>query len=328
MARVLALIFAMCAQACAAAAFAQAVAYPNKAVRLVIAFPAGGPADFFGRTIAQKLTEVIGQQVIIDNREGASGILATEHVAKAPADGYTVYLASSGVLALHVSLYEKLPYDITRDFAPVTLAVTVPELLVVHPSLPVKTAKDFVALAKAKPNQLSYASTGAGSMPHLAFESFKIAAGVNILHVPYKGAAPVVTDLLGGHVQASILDVPVLLAHVKAGKFRALAIASGKRAPTLPDVPTMIEAGVPGYDVSNWFAMYAPAATPAQIVERLNIELSRILRDAEMQARLSAQGAEPETSTPEDLAAFTRAEAAKWAAAVRAPRRSCPGSSR
>src|SRR5688572_1773383 len=178
MARALVLILAVYAQVHATVAWAQAAAsYPNKPVRLIISFPAGGPADFFGRVIAQKLTESLGQQVVVENRAGAAGILATEMVAKGPADGYTVYLASSGVLALHASLYEKLPYDIVRDFAPVTLAVTVPELLVVHPSLPTKTAKEFAALAKARPNQLTYASTGAGSMPHLAFESFKIAAG-------------------------------------------------------------------------------------------------------------------------------------------------------
>jgi tripartite-type tricarboxylate transporter receptor subunit TctC len=317
MARVLALIIVVCAQVYATAAMAQAAAYPNKAVRLVISFPAGGPADFFGRTIAQKLTEIIGQQVIIDNRAGASGILATEHVAKAPADGYTVYLASSGVLALHVSLYDKLPYDITRDFAPVTLAVTVPELLVVHPSLPVKTAKDFVALAKAKPNELSYGSTGAGSMPHLAFESFKIAAGVSILHVPYKGAAPVVTDLLGGHVQASILDVPVLLAHVKAGKFRALAIATGKRAPTLPDVPTMAEAGYPAVNADNWYGIVVAAATPKDVLSKLHAAFVGALQAPETKQRLASQGADAVSSSPEEFAAYMRNETEKWSRVTR-----------
>ncbi len=196
----------------------------------MVGFPAGGPADIFGRTIAQKLTEVTGQQVVVDNRAGAGGIVATENVAKSPADGYSIYLASSAVLSFYANLYDKLPYDLNRDFVPVTLAVTVPEMLVVHPALPVKTAKDFVALAKSKPGQLVYGSTGNGNMPNLAMESFKIAAGVNILHVPYKGAAPAVIDLLGGHVQATILDVPVLLPHVQGGRLRALAIATGKRA--------------------------------------------------------------------------------------------------
>lgn len=311
MARVIVLIFAVCAQVYAAAAFAQA-AYPSKPVRLVISFPAGGPADFFGRVIAQKLTENFGQQVIVENRAGASGILATELVAKAPADGYTIYLASSGVLALHVSLYDKLPYDIVRDFAPVTLAVTVPELLVVHPSLPTKTAKELVALAKAKPNQLSYASTGAGSMPHLAFESFKIAAGVSILHVPYKGAAPAVTDLLGGHVHASILDVPPLLPHIKAGKFRALAIATANRAPTLPDVPTMAEAGYPAVNADNWYGIVVAAATPQDVLSKLHGALVTVLQAPDTKQRLASQGAEAVSSSPQEFAAYIRRETAKW----------------
>jgi len=310
MTRVLALILAVYAQIYAASAVAQA--YPSKPVRLVVAFPAGGPADFFGRTIAQKLTEIIGQQVIVDNRGGASGILATELVAKAPADGYTVYLASSGVLALHVSLYDKLPYDILRDFAPVTLAVTVPELLVVHPSLPVKTAKEFAALARSKPDQIVYASTGAGSMPHLAFESFKIAAGVRIVHVPYKGAAPAVTDLLGGHVQAAILDVPVLLQHVKAGKLRALAIATSKRAATLPDVPTMAEAGYPAVNADNWYGVVVAAATPKDIIAKLHGALVAALQAPETKQRLAGQGADAVSSSPEELAAYMRREIEKW----------------
>ena len=318
MRRIVALVCAVCAHVCATAAFAQAPAYPSKPVRLVIAFPAGGPADFFGRVISQKLSESLGQQVIVENRSGAAGILATEFVAKAPPDGYTVYLASSGVLALHVSLYEKLPYDIVRDFAPVTLAVTVPELLVVHPSLPTTTAKEFAALAKARPNQLTYASTGAGSMPHLAFESFKIAAGVNILHVPYKGAAPAVTDLLGGHVQASILDVPVLLPHVKSGKFRALAIATAKRAPTLPDVPTMAEAGYPAVNADNWYGVVVAAATPKDVLAKLHGAFVAALQAPETKQRLASQGAEAVSSTPQEFATYMRNETEKWSKVTKA----------
>ena len=318
MKRVLALVCAVCAQICATAAVAQAPAFPSKPVRLVIAFPAGGPADFFGRVISQKLSEALGQQVVVENRAGAAGILATDFVAKAPPDGYTVYLASSGVLALHVSLYEKLPYDIVRDFAPVTLAVTVPELLVVHPSLPTKTAKEFAALAKARPNQLTYASTGAGSMPHLAFESFKIAAGVNILHVPYKGAAPAVTDLLGGHVQASILDVPVLLPHVKSGKFRALAIATAKRAPTLPDVPTMAEAGYPAVNADNWYGVVVAAATPKDVLAKLHGAFVAALQAPETKQRLASQGAEAVSSTPQEFATYMRNETEKWSKVTKA----------
>lgn len=312
MARVLALIFAVCAQLCAAAAFAQAASYPNKPLRLVISFPAGGPADIFGRAIAQKLTEVIGQPVIVDNRAGASGIIAGEYVVKGPADGYTAFFASSGVLALHPNLYEKLPYDVVRDFAPVTLGVTTPEILVINPSLPVKTAKEFAALAKAKPGTLSYGSTGAGSMPHLAFESFNIAAGVNIVHVPYKGAAPVVTDLMGGQVQGTILDVPVVLPHIKSGKFRALAIATGKRVPTLPDVPTMIEAGYPAVNADNWYGIVVTAATPKDIVAKLHAVLVAAIDAPETKQRLAAQGADAVSSSPQEFAAYMRAETEKW----------------
>lgn len=314
MLRVPALIFAICASFAAANAFAQtAVAtYPSKSVRLVHGFPAGGPADIFSRTIAQKLTEVMGQQVIVDSRPGAGGIIATEHVARAPADGYTAYLASSAVLALYANLYDKLPYDLNRDFVPVTLAVAVPELLVVHPSLPTKTAKEFVALAKAKPKQLIYGSTGNGNMPHLAMESFKIAAGVNILHVPYKGAAPAVADLLGGHVHATILDVPVLLPHARAGKVRALAIATGKRSPALPEVPTMAEAGYPSVNADNWYGIIVAAATPKDVVSKLHASLTSALQAAETKQRMEGQGANALSSNPEELAAYMRSETIKW----------------
>jgi tripartite-type tricarboxylate transporter receptor subunit TctC len=314
MLRVPALIFAICASFTAVNAFAQtsAATYPNKPVRLVHGFPAGGPADIFSRIIAQKLTEVIGQQVIVDSRPGAGSIIATEHVAKAPADGYTAYFASSAILALYANLYSKLPYDLNRDFVPVTLAVAVPELLVVHPSLPTKTAKEFVALAKAKPKQLIYGSTGNGNMPHLAMESFRIAAGINILHVPYKGAAPAVADLLGGHVHATILDVPVLLPHAKAGKVRALAIATGKRSPALPEVPTMAEAGYPSVNADNWYGIIVAAATPKDIVSKLHASLTSALQAVETKQRMESQGANALSSSPEELAAYMRNETIKW----------------
>lgn len=291
--------------------------YPNKSMRLVVGFPAGGPADIFGRAIAQKMTEVTGQQVVVDNRAGAGGIVATDNVAKSPADGYSIYLASSAVLSFYANLYDKLPYDLSRDFVPVTLAVTVPEMLVVHPALPVKTAKEFVALAKAKPGQLTYGSTGNGNMPNLAFESFKIAAGVNILHVPYKGAAPAVIDLLGGHVQATILDVPVLLPHVQGGKMRALAIATGKRAATLPDVPTMAEAGYPSVNADNWYGIVVAAATPKDVVAKLHAVLVTVLQSADTKQRLASQSANSVSSTPEELAAFMRDETIKWGKVIK-----------
>jgi tripartite-type tricarboxylate transporter receptor subunit TctC len=319
MRRILSCISVVCALVSAGNAFAQPASsgYPNKPLRLVVGFPAGGPADIFGRAIALKLTEVIGQQVVVDNRAGAGGIVATENVAKSPADGYTVYLASSAVLALYANLYDKLPYDLNRDFVPVTLAVAVPELLVVHPALPVRTAKEFVALAKARPGQLVYGSTGNGNMPHLAMESFKIAAKVNILHVPYKGAAPAVIDLLGGHVQASILDVPVLLPYVRAGKLRALAIATSKRAPTLPDVPTMAEAGYPSVNADNWYGIVIAAATPKDVAAKLQTALLAALQAPETKQRLESQGANAISSSPEALAAFMRDETVKWGKVIK-----------
>ncbi len=309
--------FALFAAIAAGSGIAQTAAFPNKPIRLVVGFPAGGPADIFGRAIAQKLAEVTGQQVIVDNRAGAGGILAAENVAKAPADGYTFYLASSAVLASYASLYDKLPYDLNRDFVPVTKAIAVPEMLVVHPALPVKTTKEFVALAKAKPGQLTYGSTGNGNMPNLAFESFKIAAGIDVLHVPYKGAAPAVIDLLGGHVQASILDVPVLLPHVQGGKLRGLAIATAKRASTLPEVPTMAEAGYPSVNADNWYGVIVASATPKDIVAKLHAALVTTLNAADLKQRLASQGANTLSSTPDELAAFMKDETAKWGKVIK-----------
>ena len=317
MRHVICCIAAAVAVGAAGHALAQSSGYPNKPIRIVVGFPAGGPADIFGRAIALKLTEVTGQQVVVDNRAGAGGILAAENVAKAPADGYTFYLASSAVLAFYANLYDKLPYDLNRDFVPVTLAVKVPEMLVVHPALPVKTAKEFVALAKAKPGQLTYGSTGNGNMPNLAMESFKIAAGVNILHVPYKGAAPAVIDLLGGHVQATILDLPVLLPHVQGGKLRALAIATGKRAATLPDVPTMAEAGYPTVNADNWYGIVVAAATPKDVIAKLHAALVTVLESADTKQRLASLGANTVSSTPEELAAFMREETVKWGKVIK-----------
>ena len=302
----------------AGSALAQtAGSYPNKPLRLVVGFPAGGPADIFARAIAQKLSEGIGQQVVVDNRAGAGGIVATENVAKSPADGYTFYLASSSTLALYANLYDKLPYDLHRDFVPVTLAVKVPEMLVVHPALPVKSVKEFVALAKAKPGQIVYGSTGNGNMPNLAFESFKIAAGVNILHVPYKGAAPAVIDLLGGHVQATILDVPVLLPHVQGGKMRALAIATANRSPILPAVPTMAEAGYPAVNADNFYGIIIAAATPKDVVAKLHAALVVVLQAPDIKQRFADLAAIAVSTTPAELTAYMRDETAKWGKVIK-----------
>ena len=292
-------------------ALAQA-GYPSKPLRLVNGFPAGGPSDIFARAIAQKLTDVMGQQVIVDVRPGASAMIAAEHVAKAaPPDGYAFFLTPAAVVAILPHLIAKMPVTV-KDFAPVTLAVTVPEMLVVHPSLPVKSAKELAALAKARPGQLSYGSAGTGGMTHLSVESFNIAAGIKAVHVPYKGAAPAVVDLVGGHIQMVILDIPVVLPHVKTGKLRALAIATDKRAPTLPEVPTMAEAGYPDVNADNWYGIVVAAATPKDIIAKLHAALTETLRAPETRERLTPQGAEPVSSTPEQFAAHIQKESAKW----------------
>jgi tripartite-type tricarboxylate transporter receptor subunit TctC len=296
-----------------------ATSYPSKPVRLVVGFPAGGPADIFARTIAQKMAELAGQQIIVDNRAGANGLIAAEHVAKAsPADGYTVYLSSSGVLALSPHLYSKLPLDINKDLLPVTLAVKVPEMLVVHPALPVNSAKELAALARARPGQLTYGSSGNGSMPQLAVESFRIAAGISVVHVPYKGAAPAVTDLLGGHVQLTILDVPILLPHVKAGKLKALAVATEKRQPTLTEVPTMAEAGYPTVIADNWYGAVVASATPRDVIAKLHAAMVKSLQSTEVRERLAQVGAEATSTTPEQFGVFIREESAKWGKIIKA----------
>ncbi len=311
------------ALSCTTPALAQAPGgaanFPTKPIRMVVGFPAGGPADFFARSIAQKMTEVIGQQVIVENRAGVSGMIAAEYVARTmPADGYVVYFAGTGVLVFAPNLYAKLPIDISRELAPLTLAVTVPEMLVVHPSLPVKTTKELVALAKARPDQIAYGSTGNGGMPHLAVESLRAAAGIQLVHVPYKGAAPAVIDLLGGHVSLTILDVPVLLPHVKSGKLRPLAVATAKRQATLPQVPTMTEAGYPSVRADNWYGVVIASATPKDISARLHAALAKSLDAPETKERLLSQGAETRVTTPEQFAAFIRQETATWGKIIKA----------
>ncbi|MGZ8266301.1 MAG: Bug family tripartite tricarboxylate transporter substrate binding protein [Burkholderiales bacterium] len=292
--------------------------YPVKPVRMVIPFPPGGTTDILGRIASQKLSEALGQQVVPDNRSGASGNIGTEQVAKAPPDGYTLLTAPGSTLTIHPSLYAKLGFDPLRDFAPVTILAGVPNLLVVHPSLPVRNVKELIALAKSKPDQLNYASTGAGQSTHLSMELFKNMAGVKIVHVPYKGSAPAVTDLLGGHVPMMFDNMPSALPHVKAGKLRALGVSTSKRSPTAPDVPTVAESGLPGFDVTVWFAVLAPAATPRDIVTRLNRVLVKALQGADVREKLASQGAEPIGNTSEQFTGQMKADLAKWAKVVKA----------
>lgn len=296
---------------------AMAQAYPVKTVRMVIPFPPGGTTDILGRVAAQKLTEALGQQVVPDNRPGAAGNIGAEQVAKAPADGYTLLTAPGSTLTIHPSLYAKLPFDPLKDFAPVTILAAVPNALVVHPSLPVRNVKDLIALSRTRPGQLNYASTGAGQSTHLSMELFKSMAGLKIVHVPYKGSAPAVTDLLGGHVPLMFDNMPSALPHVKAGKLRALAVSTLKRSPVAPEIPTVAEAGLPGFEVSVWFAVLAPAGTPREVSERLNRVLVKALQAADVRERLLTQGAEPIGNTPDELTAQMKRDLVKWAKVVK-----------
>jgi tripartite-type tricarboxylate transporter receptor subunit TctC len=299
------------------ASAADAQSWPAKPVRMVIPFPAGGTTDILGRVAAQKLSEALGQQVIPDNRPGASGNIGTEQVARAAPDGYTLLTAPGSTLTIHPSLYPKLGFDPLKDFAPITILAGVPNLLVVHPSLPARNVKELIALAKSKPDQLNYASTGAGQSTHLSMELFKSMAGVKIVHVPYKGSAPAVTDLLGGHVPMMFDNMPSALPHVKAGKLRALGVSTSKRSATAPDVPTVAESGLPGFDVTVWFAVLAPAATPRDITDRLHRTLVKALQAGDVRERLASQGAEAVGNTPEQFTAQMKTDLAKWAKVVK-----------
>ena len=299
------------------AAPAAAQSYPARAVRIVAPFPPGGGLDLIARALGQKLALALGQPVIIDNRAGADGMIGTEQVARAAPDGYTLLISSTGPMVINPALNLKMPYDTLRDFAPVTLVVVQPLCLVVHPSLPVKSVKELVALAKARPSQLNYGSGGIGNGAHLAGELFKTATAADIVHVPYKGAAPAVIDLLAGQVHIMLNSIPVLLPHIRAGKLRALAVGADSRMTILPDVPTMREACVSRFDANSWYGFFAPAGTSPEIVGRLNAESAKILRGQEMRDFLSPQGAEAVGNTTEEFAAHIRAELAKWALAVK-----------
>jgi tripartite-type tricarboxylate transporter receptor subunit TctC len=295
-----------------------AQSYPVKPIRIIVPFAAGGGTDIVARTVGAKLGEALGQTVIVDNRAGAAGAIGTELAAKSAPDGYTLLLGSNGPLAISPGLHAKLPYDSSRDFAPIVLLTTMPFLMVVHPSLPVKSAKDLVALAKARPGQLNYASPGSGSTTHLVTELFKAMTGVNIVHVPYKGVAPAATDLISGQVQLLSGDLNTLMPHVKSGKMRALAVTGAARSTLLPDLPTLSEAGVPGYEASGWFGLLAPTGTPQEIVRRLNSEIVKSLASPDLRQRLAGLGGEVAGGTPEQFAAHLRQEIAKWGKLIRA----------
>lgn len=297
---------------------ARAQEFPARPVRIVIGFPAGGPADFFARTLAEPLSKQWGQPVLVDNRAGANGLIAAEFVLRGPSDGHALYLSSAGALVIQQHLQQKMPFETLVDFAPVSHVVSVPELLVAHPALPAASVKELVALARRRPGQITFASTSTGSMPHLAGEQLKAAAGIDITHVPFKGAAPAVTDVVAGHVQILFADLPILLPQVKGGKLRPLVLASNRRHPLLPDIPTTAETGMPGVLADNWYGVMVPVKTPAAIVARLNQSLVKTLQDPAVRTRLADQGAEATGGTPEQFAGFIRTEAARWGQVVKA----------
>jgi len=289
--------------------------FPAKPVRLIVPFAAAGPADIQARLIGPKLTEAWGQPVVVENRAGGNTIIATELTARTDPDGHTVLVVSAG-FAINVSLYAKLPYDSLRDFTPVTQLTSGPAIVVVHPSLPVRSVKELIQLARSRPGQLTYASAGLPSQ--LAVELFKVMTGTDLVHVPYKGAAPAMIDLIAGHVQVSFPTIIGAFSHVQAGRLRALATTGAKRAPAAPDLPTMMEAGVPGYEAANWFGTVVPAKTPTAIVSKLSQEIARVLRLPDVRERLLVQGMEPTSSTPEEFSAYIRSEMTKWARVVKA----------
>lgn len=307
-------LLAALAFAAATTALAQ---YPSKPIKLIVPFPPAGSTDLSARAVAGKLQERLGQPIVIENKPGAGGNIGGEQAAKSPADGYTLFVGTVGTNAINASLYSKMPYDHQKDFAPVVLLSKTPNVLVVYPGLPASSVADVIRLAKAKPGELTFASSGVGTSIHMSGELFKAMAGVQMTHVPYKGSGPMLIDIMSGQVNMAFDNLSAAINHIKAGKLKALATTGTVRAPTLPDLPTVQEAGLAGYDSTSWNAIFAPAGTPKEIVERLNRELNAILSSAETKKFFADQGAEAGGGTPEQLGAFVRAETAKWAKVVK-----------
>ncbi len=309
----------MLALALAAPAFgAQAQSYPNKPIRLVCPFPPGGAVDIASRATAHTLSQLLGQPVTVDNRPGAGGNIGAEITAKSAPDGYTLLMTTSGIMGINPALYSKIPFDSIKDFAPVSMLVSLNNVLVLNPSVPAKSVQEVIALAKAQPGKLTYASSGNGTSIHLSGELFKSMTGADMLHIPYKGSSPAVTDLLAGQVNMMFDNIPSSLPHIKAGKLRALAVTGSKRSQLLPDLPTIAEAGVAGYDSYVWFGIVAPAGTPPEIIAKLNAALVKTAATPEFRDRLTSQGYEVMSSTPEQMAASIRGEIDKWGKVVKA----------
>jgi len=302
--------------ALAGAAGAAAQNYPARPVRLIVPSSPGGGTDISARIIAPRLSEYLGQQVVVENRPGAGTMIGGEVVARSAPDGYTLLMGIS-TLAINPAIYRKVPYDALRDFAPVSQAVALPNVLVAHPSLPVKTVKELVAFARARPGQINFASAGLGTSPHLSMELFLSMTGLKMVHVPYKGSGPGVTDLVAGHVPLMMPNMLSALPHIKSGRLRALGVTSAKRASRASDIPTIAEAGVPGYEAVQWYGVLAPAGTPRPIITRLHAEAVRVLQQPDIRERFLSDGAEAVGSSPEEFAAFIRAETAKWAKVIK-----------
>jgi len=296
---------------------ASAQDYPTRPIRMVIAFPAGGPTDFVGRLLGEKLKTLLGQSIIIDNKPGANGAIGADYVAKAEPDGYTLFFTTVGAVAITPSMRSNLPYDSLRDFAPIMRVVQNTTILVVKPDMPVNSAKELAEMAKAKPETIAIASTGIGSMPHLALELYQASGKVKFLHVPYRGAAPALTDLLGGQVQGFFADAPVLMSQIQAGAIKPIGAASAKRTPVLPNVPTLAEQGFPDTDAGNWYGLLAPAKTPPAIIAKLNSAVTAALNDPDVKQKLVQSGAEPAPSTPEEFGQLLKSEIERWGRIIR-----------
>ncbi|TFI46674.1 tripartite tricarboxylate transporter substrate binding protein [Diaphorobacter sp. DS2] len=291
--------------------------FPTKPITIIVPFSAGGTTDILARIVGQGLTTELGQSVVVDNKPGAGGNIGGSLAAKAAADGYTLFMGTVGTHAINQSLYKKLPFDPVKDFAPLSRVATVPNLLVAHPSQPFKTVKEMIAYAKANPGKITFGSPGSGASPHVSGELFKSMTGTDMLHVPYKGSAPAMTDLLGGQTSVMFDNMPSAIQHVRSGKLRPIAVTTAKRSPELPDVPTIAEAGVPGYEATSWFGMFAPAGTPKPVLDKLHAALIKVLNQADVKKKIAEQGGDVVAETPAQFAAFIQAESVKWGKVVK-----------
>ncbi len=291
--------------------------YPSKPIRFIVPFPPGGGNDLLARELAQYLVEPLGQPVVVDNRPGASTIIGTELAAKAPPDGHTIFMGNNSTLAINPNLYKKLPYDAVKDFAPVSLLASAPFVLLVHPSVPARSVKELIALARARPGELNFGSAGTGITTHLAGEMLKLMVRIDMVHIPYKGAGPTLTDLIAGHIELAFINVLSALPHVRSGRVRALAVTSAERSPVLPQLPTVAESDLRGYEAGVWYAVLVPARTPPQIVSRLHTEFAKVLQQPKVRERLSADGARVVGSTPQVLAKTIEVDIARWGKVIK-----------